>query len=756
MRPIPKPQTDELEALARENHGLKLLTQFAGALPLSLGVQEIMDRLAPLLREALPHEQLLLSLREGDRLVVRYAAPRGRMTPRVGDALPENDPVHSTALSERRACVGPAPTGGTARKKASRRFLLAAPLLTADAALGTLAVLSEKHGPYSPADASFLQQVADVVAVTLENHRLFHEMREATLEWEETFRSVQDLLAVIDREGRILRANHSFQGIPAEAMLGRRCAEIFEFCGGGKAAAVAKALRSRQEVSMEVTCSEGEQALSVSIYPMSGAKAEAGQLLLYVRDVTAKRKMEAQLFQAAKLAAIGEMAAGVAHELNSPLTAVIGNAGVLLRRVPPEDKSHHLLLDIKTCGQRCKKIIGDMLTFARQDSYVFEPLEINEVVSRGLGLIGYQLEKANIRIETSLRDDLPAILGNAQQIEQVLVNLLLNARDALEGSKRKVIAVSTDYATLDDGHLGLAVTVSDSGAGMAQTTLEKIFDPFFTTKEGAKGTGLGLSVSLGIAKAHGGAISAESKLGAGSTFRLLLPLLAQQVSDYLDAGVASDAAAASLSPETLEDLRPVLELARKLGALRAQLGVEGLAAVDVRWASRTGAWGAGLVASAALEGLFTTEPGRSVRLANARQVAVERGIRVTESAPAAGSDHASSVRLAAQTAAGTGSLAGALFGKQEPRLVELDGIPVEAALHGQLLVFWARNRPGLVGSIASVLGHHGINIRQMRSGSEVDGGLAVAVFNVDGTVSDHVLSALRNLPGLSRVARASL
>jgi two-component system NtrC family sensor kinase len=248
-------------------------------------------------------------------------------------------------------------------------------------------------------------------------------------------------------------------------------------------------------------------------------------VIIYLKDVTERLEMEAQLMHSGKLAAIGEMAAGVAHELNSPLTAILGNSQLLLREVSKEDPAYKLLDDIKNCGNRCKNIIRSLLTFSRQDQYSFAECSVNQAVNQVLNLIRYQIEQGNIDIQLQLDETLPAVESSIQHLEQVVINLLLNAKDALEDSGRpdKTIIVKTGVKTFEEKEW-VFLSVQDNGIGMDESTMKEVFHPFFTTKEAMKGTGLGLSVSLGIAKAHGGSIQITSKPEEGSTFQLLLPI----------------------------------------------------------------------------------------------------------------------------------------------------------------------------------------------------------------------------------------
>lgn len=167
-------------------------------------------------------------------------------------------------------------------------------------------------------------------------------------------------------------------------------------------------------------------------YPIFNESQNMYAIIVYINDITEKSRIEAQLVQSGKLAAIGEMAAGIAHELNNPLTAILGNAQLLLRSVSKENRSYQLLTDIFTCGKRCKTIIQNLLTFSRQDEYRFEDCSINEAVEQVLGLVGYQIRKQNILIQKTLDDSIGTVEGNAQQIGQIILNLLINAKDALE------------------------------------------------------------------------------------------------------------------------------------------------------------------------------------------------------------------------------------------------------------------------------------------------------------------------------------
>src|SRR3990170_3925306 len=240
------------------------------------------------------------------------------------------------------------------------------------------------------------------------------------------------------------------------------------------------------------------------------------------------KSTSAQLAQSAKLAAVGELAAGVAHELNQPLMVIRGHAQELLDEDSvPEKITKDLRLIEKQTG-RMMRIINHLRAFARQSSGAFEPVNLNNTINDSFTLISQQLKNNNIEIIKELDDSIPRIWGDPNKIEQVFLNLMTNSKDAMEDMGHGILTVKTQ-AVFDETSnesrkvRGVQVLFSDTGTGIANDIIDKVFDPFFTTKEVGKGTGLGLSISYSILGDHGGSITAESNKGAGTTFRLFFP-----------------------------------------------------------------------------------------------------------------------------------------------------------------------------------------------------------------------------------------
>jgi len=245
---------------------------------------------------------------------------------------------------------------------------------------------------------------------------------------------------------------------------------------------------------------------------------------------------QSQLVQSEKLAAFGQLGAGIAHEVKNPLAGILGCTQLSLRKVEKEGPVFENLRLIEKETKRCKEIIENLLRFARQEKAVHEPVSINNVIEDGMAIINHQLELNKISVTRDLADNLPLIRGSGNQLQQVLMNLMINAQQAMEGSPGTILV-----RTYLGDHGKVVVSVKDSGPGIPMENQVKLFEPFFTTKPGGKGTGLGLSVSFGIIEDHGGTIRIESEVGHGATFVIELPAKAESVQSAAKAGKENSA-----------------------------------------------------------------------------------------------------------------------------------------------------------------------------------------------------------------------
>jgi PAS domain S-box-containing protein len=271
----------------------------------------------------------------------------------------------------------------------------------------------------------------------------------------------------------------------------------------------------------------GEQrTTNIAVAPLlSRDFVPVGRILL-VDDITERVSLEAQLTQADKLSSIGLLAAGVAHEINTPLAVISSHAQMLTKQLRGDERLGPLLEKITTQSFRAAEIANGLLNFSRTSTTEFREIDLNQVIRDTLSLVEHQMKTAQIKLDIDLAEDLPAISGNPGKLQQVFLNLLLNAKDAMPGGGQLCMK------TQANGHV--EAVISDTGSGIAPEHLKRIYDPFFTTKTSPRpgdrrGTGLGLAVSYGIIQEHAGKIEVQSAVGEGTTFYLEFPLLRKAI-----------------------------------------------------------------------------------------------------------------------------------------------------------------------------------------------------------------------------------
>ena len=365
-----------------------------------------------------------------------------------------------------------------------------------------------------------------------------HELEAANLglrsksnELQAMFDSIGDGVIVYDTDGKVQHRNHVCpRFFPQETLPGSLCRELFhpELETAPHYCPVERALAGeRVEISIVSKPSEGKTCyFDVTASPIEDMKGEQNRVLLFLRDVTEKRIQEMQLIQAEKLSSIGVLAAGVAHEINNPLSSVAGYAEALLRRFKEEDilSEDPRLEDFPKYLQvivresyRCKGIIDSLLSFSRKSDGSVSRININEILNEVLELVRFKSRYDKIDIQTNLQNDLPDILADPTGIRQVCMNLLINAHQAISGAGLVEITTRMTKQSM------VMFQIRDSGCGIPKDAIEQIWDPFFTTKIVGQGNGLGLAVSYNIIKRLGGEITVESQVGKGSKFTVRIP-----------------------------------------------------------------------------------------------------------------------------------------------------------------------------------------------------------------------------------------
>jgi len=276
-----------------------------------------------------------------------------------------------------------------------------------------------------------------------------------------------------------------------------------------------------------LTTRAGEQrTANIAVAPLLSRDFVSVGRIILVDDITERVTLESQLAQADKLSSIGLLAAGVAHEINTPLAVISSYAQMLSKQLRTDARLGPVLDKITQQSFRAAEIANGLLNFSRTSTTEFRSTDLNQVIRDTISLLEHQFKTAQIEINLDLAPELPAIHGNPGKLQQVFLNLLLNAKEAMQGGGNLRVA------TIVNGHV--EAIISDTGSGIAPEHMKRIYDPFFTTKTmprpgDRRGTGLGLSVSYGIIQEHAGKIQVESAVGAGTTFHLEFPLLRNTV-----------------------------------------------------------------------------------------------------------------------------------------------------------------------------------------------------------------------------------
>ncbi len=516
------------EKIRRQNVRLEILHRLTRALHLEMSVEDMFNEAQQLLPEALPCELLGLAMLQNDELIIKALPPfHFRQT----QPVPRSSVLWQSLNLNEALILGELPKDdpfftGYPHLADRLHSLVVAPLHYKSATRGLLLIGSSQKSAYTQEELSFVQHLAEQLAISIQNAQLYEEVSRARQGWEATFNAVTEPILLIDTEHNIQLTNHRLlPELFPDGQPGQKCfATLYGRNSPCPSCPMQALALDRRPIYRHIETRTGRK-LDLSFYPV--LDKEQGQELvamtIIIKDITEKAQMEAKLMHSARLAAIGEMAAGVAHELNSPMTVIIGTAQLLYAELACNPEHGEALKEISDCGLRCKRIIQNLLTFSRQEQVPMEPTNLNQEIKRALSLINYLIDPAQITIVPKLASDLPGILANGVQIQQVITNLLINARDALTEQNSKKIIRLESYLQKDSAQDWVTVSVRDNGTGISRDKLQNIFTPFYTSKEAIKGTGLGLSVSFGIAQAHGGTLEAESILGKGSCFTLRLP-----------------------------------------------------------------------------------------------------------------------------------------------------------------------------------------------------------------------------------------
>ena len=386
-------------------------------------------------------------------------------------------------------------------------------------------------------DVELLETLAGYIGIAMQNARLYASLEEKVAEYERLkdfneniVESINVGVLAVDLADRIESWNSQMEvmyALPRWQALTRPLSEVLP------PSFVEEFYRVRQNPGIHnlykfrLATPTGEtRTVNVAIAPLVTRKFHVIGRLIIMDDITERVELESQLSQADKLSSIGLLAAGVAHEVNTPLAVISSYAQMLAKQVQGDPQKSGLLEKITRQTFRASEIVNNLLNFSRTSTTEFAEIDVNKIIADTLALLEHQFKTAKIQVQDELSEHLPTINGNAGRLQQVFLNLFLNARDAMPTG-------GTLRVTSSNGE-GVSVAVSDTGSGIAQEHIHRIYDPFFTTKTSPRdgqnrGTGLGLAVTYGIIQEHAGKIRVESRPGEGTTFYLDFPLTRKAV-----------------------------------------------------------------------------------------------------------------------------------------------------------------------------------------------------------------------------------
>jgi two-component system NtrC family sensor kinase len=523
------------------------LQELSYVLSESIQLDRIVDQVAKYAARFLQADGAIVVLVEGEHRALRVVAASGILESVRGQVSESPDTLVRLSIERDRIEVaeGGDPPAVRLFSGVMVRSAAVAPLRAQGITMGALAVADRKGRPFSTEDLWLFSTVATNASVVLANSRLYEMVRRSEEEWETAFNALTEGIAVVGPTGDVLRANRALAALadlPEREIVGRNFCEMLFGASDAITRLIEAAYRGERTAPLVIRPEQSHRVLRLTAAPLAGP--QPGSVVILVEDVTEQHVLEAQIIQSDKMASIGQLVSGVAHELNNPLASIAGLAELLLERLPHPALPREHLRVIHDQAERAGRIVRNLLTFARKGVPEKTAVDLNDVVVRTSLLIVYELQLHGIELDSDLCAEAPVVLGDRYELQQVLLNLVTNAVQAVSGlepGKPRRITLSTSRS---DGEAILKVR--DSGPGVPKDLVPYLFTPFFTTKAPGEGTGLGLSLSYGLVKAHGGVLEYEAPDQGGAEFRIALPLF------------ESDAALEMMVPEETTNGRPAV------------------------------------------------------------------------------------------------------------------------------------------------------------------------------------------------------
>ena len=516
----------------------RTLIEFGRELSAETDLDKMMASVLDRLTRTLSVDRAAVFLRDGERFVIGKSAGIGGLLGLDLSFLeaPRPEPASHLFFDNTHHAVRETPSAQEAISRLDLNYYI--PCKAQQENIAVLGLGKTAEGDFlNSEDVELLETLAGYIAIAIQNARLYASLEQKMLEYERLkdfneniVESISVGVLAVDLDDRIEFWNSQMEvtyAMPRSEALGRSLSEVFPASFADEFKRLSQNAGIHNLYKFHIQTRSGDvRVTNIAIAPLVTRRFSVIGRLIIVDDITERIELESQLTQAEKLSSIGLLAAGVAHEVNTPLAVISSYAQLLSKQVQGDEKQSALLEKITKQTFRASEIVNNLLNFSRTAASEFSDVDLNRVIQETLTLLEHQFKTAKVKVQQELTSDLPHIHGNVGKLQQVFLNLFLNAKDAMPGGGTLSVATQNGY--------GVSVTVRDSGSGIAQEHIRRIYDPFFTTKnaprEGqSRGTGLGLAVTYGIIQEHAGKIHVESQPGSGTTFFLEFPLVKRAV-----------------------------------------------------------------------------------------------------------------------------------------------------------------------------------------------------------------------------------
>jgi two-component system NtrC family sensor kinase len=511
------------EKVAARNQELHTLNTIAELITRAVNLTDILPRVLLQTLKLIPARGAALYLLQDNptRLELQYQENAGQLL--AGIAI---DPGQYQALQEEGVTDLPSSLVQAASGRMSffacteGQNCLNVPLVCRRKVLGVMTFVQVDFSEITPERQELLNSVGQQIGITIESLQNVAQLTRSKDLLQSVFDGITDIMVLLDRDRRIQMVNQAYlrhYGVTLEEVLDQPCGSSHGGHCPFPQGSLETVFRDKKPMTEEVQSGKGEIFL-VHYYPITDDRGEVVSIVRNAKDITAEKRVEQRIQHAEKLASLGQLAGGIAHEINNPLGVILCYADLLKSQLADFPQGLKDVATIEKHGVNCQRIVADLLDFARGQETERQPTDLNPTIEEVVRMVQHQFRRQHCAIELDLDPGLPPVKIDANKMKQVYLNLLMNSQQAIDG--RGLIRIKTRHVP-DTGKVHL--TFWDNGVGIAPEIIDRIFDPFFSTKKTGEGTGLGLSVSYGIVKDHGGDIQVESEPGQWTRFTIELP-----------------------------------------------------------------------------------------------------------------------------------------------------------------------------------------------------------------------------------------